>query len=40
MLDFDPDDAGYLRELAEYVAIPSVSRDAEPGTMQAAAPWD
>jgi acetylornithine deacetylase/succinyl-diaminopimelate desuccinylase-like protein len=39
MLDFDPDDAGYLRELAQYVAIPSVSRDADPATMQAAAQW-
>ena len=39
MLSFDPDDAGYLRELAEFVAVPSVSRDASPDTMRAAAHW-
>lgn len=39
MLSFDLDDAGYLRELAEFVAVPSVSRDASPQTMQAAAQW-
>jgi acetylornithine deacetylase/succinyl-diaminopimelate desuccinylase-like protein len=39
MLDFDPDDTRYLRELAQYVAIPSVSRDADPATMDAAARW-
>jgi acetylornithine deacetylase/succinyl-diaminopimelate desuccinylase-like protein len=39
MLSFDSDDAGYLRELAEYVAVPSVSRDADAGTMRAAASW-
>jgi acetylornithine deacetylase/succinyl-diaminopimelate desuccinylase-like protein len=39
MLDFDPDDSRYLRELAQYVAIPSVSRDADPATMRAAAQW-
>jgi acetylornithine deacetylase/succinyl-diaminopimelate desuccinylase-like protein len=39
MLSFDRDDAGYLAELAELVAIPSVSRDATPGTMHAAASW-
>ena len=39
MLSFDPDDAGYLRELAEFVAVPSVSRDASPDTMRAAADW-
>jgi acetylornithine deacetylase/succinyl-diaminopimelate desuccinylase-like protein len=39
MLSFDTDDAGYLRELAEYVAVPSVSRDADAGTMRAAADW-
>jgi acetylornithine deacetylase/succinyl-diaminopimelate desuccinylase-like protein len=38
-LSFAPDDAGYLRELAEYVAVPSVSRDAGPDTMRAAAQW-
>src|SRR5580700_7863789 len=39
MLSFDPDDTGYLRELADFVAVPSVSRDASPETMQAAAHW-
>ncbi len=39
MLSFDADDAGYLRELADYVAVPSVSRDAAAGTMRAAADW-
>ena len=39
MLSFDPDDTGYLRELAEFVAVPSVSRDASPDTMRAAAHW-
>jgi hypothetical protein len=32
-LDFDPDDDRYLPELAELVAIPVVSRDADPATM-------
>ena len=39
MLAFDPGDAGYLRELAEFVAVPSVSRDASHDTMLAAASW-
>ncbi|HTW05102.1 MAG TPA: M20/M25/M40 family metallo-hydrolase [Streptosporangiaceae bacterium] len=39
VLSFDPGDAGYLRELSEYVAVPSVSRDASPDTMRAAARW-
>ena len=39
MLFFDPDDAAYLRELAEFVAVPSVSRDATQDTMHAAASW-
>jgi len=39
MLSFDSDDANYLRELAEFVAVPSVSRDATPDTMRAAADW-
>jgi len=39
MLSFDPGDSGYLRELAEFVAVPSVSRDARPETMHAAAEW-
>jgi len=39
MLSFDPDDARYLSELAEFVGFPSVSRDADHATMQAAAQW-
>jgi acetylornithine deacetylase/succinyl-diaminopimelate desuccinylase-like protein len=39
MLSFDSDDARYIAELAEYVAIPSVSRDADRETMLAAARW-
>jgi len=39
MLDFDLADDGYLAELAGLVAIPSVSRDAAPETMRAAAQW-
>lgn len=39
MLSFDPGDAGYLRELGEFVAVPSVSRDATGDTMHAAAQW-
>jgi acetylornithine deacetylase/succinyl-diaminopimelate desuccinylase-like protein len=39
VLSFDPGDAGYLSELSEYVAVPSVSRDAGPETMRAAAQW-
>ncbi len=39
MLDFDPADDRYLAELAGLVAIPSVSRDAAPQTMRAAAQW-
>jgi acetylornithine deacetylase/succinyl-diaminopimelate desuccinylase-like protein len=39
VLSFDPGDAGYLRELSEYVAVPSVSRDASSETMRAAAGW-
>jgi acetylornithine deacetylase/succinyl-diaminopimelate desuccinylase-like protein len=39
MLVFDSDDSRYLRELAEYVAVPSVSRDASRDTMRAAAQW-
>ena len=38
-LSFDPADDGYLSELAEWVAIPSVSRDADEATMRAAADW-
>ncbi|HET6502690.1 MAG TPA: dipeptidase [Amycolatopsis sp.] len=39
MLSFDSNDTAYLDELAGYVAIPSVSRDATPETMRAAAEW-
>src|ERR1700753_3964447 len=39
MLSFDAADDGYLSELAEWVAIPSVSRDADAATMRAAADW-
>jgi acetylornithine deacetylase/succinyl-diaminopimelate desuccinylase-like protein len=39
MLSFDSDDDRYIAELAEYVAIPSVSRDADAETMRAAAQW-
>jgi acetylornithine deacetylase/succinyl-diaminopimelate desuccinylase-like protein len=39
VLSFDPGDAGYLHELSEYVAVPSVSRDASEETMRAAAGW-
>ena len=39
MLSFDPDDARYLSELAEFVGVPSVSRDASAATMYAAAQW-
>jgi acetylornithine deacetylase/succinyl-diaminopimelate desuccinylase-like protein len=39
VLSFDSGDAGYLAELAEFVAVPSVSRDASTATMRAAAHW-
>jgi acetylornithine deacetylase/succinyl-diaminopimelate desuccinylase-like protein len=39
MLSFDESDAGYLAELAEFVSVPSISRDASAGTMRAAAQW-
>jgi acetylornithine deacetylase/succinyl-diaminopimelate desuccinylase-like protein len=39
MLSFDSDDARYIAELAEYIAIPSISRDADRETMLAAARW-
>jgi acetylornithine deacetylase/succinyl-diaminopimelate desuccinylase-like protein len=39
MLSFDPGNARYLAELAEFVAVPSISRDAGPDTMHAAAQW-
>jgi acetylornithine deacetylase/succinyl-diaminopimelate desuccinylase-like protein len=38
-LTFHDGDAEYLRELSEFVAIPSVSRDASRETMLAAARW-
>ncbi len=39
MLSFEPGDAGYLRELSEFVEVPSVSRDADRDTMLTAARW-
>ncbi len=39
MLSFDDDDANYIAELTTYVGVPSVSRDAAPETMRAAADW-
>ena len=39
MLSFDRDDERYVAELSEYVAIPSVSRDADRATMLRAAHW-
>jgi acetylornithine deacetylase/succinyl-diaminopimelate desuccinylase-like protein len=39
MLSFDPSDDAYLAELTEYVAVPSISRDASAATMQEAASW-
>ena len=39
MLSLEPGDAGYLSELAEFVAVPSVSRDASAATMSQAADW-
>lgn len=38
-LRFDPTDDRYLAELGELVAIPTVSRDADAGTMLTAARW-
>lgn len=38
-LSFATDDDGYIRELAEFVAVPSVSRDADAATMTSAARW-
>jgi acetylornithine deacetylase/succinyl-diaminopimelate desuccinylase-like protein len=38
-LSFADDSAGYLRELSELVAVPSVSRDASADTMATAARW-
>ncbi|HEX4472172.1 MAG TPA: M20/M25/M40 family metallo-hydrolase [Nocardioides sp.] len=38
-LEFDPDDERYLADLTEYVAVGSVSRDADRPTMQRAAEW-
>jgi acetylornithine deacetylase/succinyl-diaminopimelate desuccinylase-like protein len=39
MLCFDASDAAYLAELADLVAVPSISRDASDETMRAAAQW-
>ncbi|MCE7482009.1 M20/M25/M40 family metallo-hydrolase [Microbacterium profundi] len=38
-LTFESDDSRYIAELAEYVAIPSVSRDGDPATLRRAAEW-
>jgi len=38
-LSFAADDSGYVSELREFVAVPSVSRDADAATMMAAAQW-
>ena len=39
MLSFNSGDEEYIEELADYVAIPSVSRDATAETMRSAAEW-
>jgi acetylornithine deacetylase/succinyl-diaminopimelate desuccinylase-like protein len=39
MLSFNSTDTEYIGELSEYVAIPTVSRDADARTMQRAAEW-
>ena len=39
MLSFEPGDGRYIAELADYVAIPSISRDADRDTMVRAANW-
>jgi acetylornithine deacetylase/succinyl-diaminopimelate desuccinylase-like protein len=39
MLSFDATDSDYIDELTEYVAVPSVSRDATAETMRTAAEW-
>jgi acetylornithine deacetylase/succinyl-diaminopimelate desuccinylase-like protein len=39
MLSYDTDDTRYLSELAEFVAFPTVSRDASEQTMDSAARW-
>ena len=39
MLSFEATDQEFLEELAPYVAIPSISRDADAATMLAAAEW-
>ncbi|HUC58223.1 MAG TPA: M20/M25/M40 family metallo-hydrolase [Streptosporangiaceae bacterium] len=39
VLSFNDDDETYVSELREFVAVPSVSRDATPETMLAAANW-
>jgi acetylornithine deacetylase/succinyl-diaminopimelate desuccinylase-like protein len=39
MLSINDTDDAYIEELAQYVAIPSVSRDATPETMNQAANW-
>ncbi len=39
MLSFNSDPDRYLGELGEYVAIPTISRDADPATMRRGAEW-
>ena len=39
MLSFEPGDDRYIAELADYIAIPSISRDADRDTMVRAANW-
>jgi hypothetical protein len=39
MLSFDATDSDYIDELTDYVAVPSVSRDATEETMRTAAEW-
>ena len=38
-LELDPADKSYLTELSDFVAVPSISRDASRDTMQTAAQW-
>ena len=38
-LELAPSDETYLDELSDFVAVPSISRDASPDTMRAAAQW-
>src|SRR5260370_2522031 len=38
-LELDPADKTYLNELSDFVAVPSISRDASKDTMQTTAQW-